>query len=265
MSRSPTWTAACWRGSSPRRRLPTRETGSEVSSLRDDVSADDVEPLADFEATTPVEDVEGAQAIEDDAGGMVELEPLVDDELEIEAPPPPPSKPFRPGGPKPGAPPPAPPKVAPVVPRRPGRRRRGSVRRALRDRRSRRSCRSGPPRPPAVPPPKRKGAVEVPLLELEPDFESASSQNVDDEPLIDQGTKGFVQTEFVDSGTDAGVSRGRRSGFIDLGVDEAGEGDQPGALSFSEVEAAPLPPSIEQLEGVGGRRPRRPRGASGPR
>ncbi len=236
-------------GLEPTATFSDAETESEVPSLRDDVSAADVEPLADFEPTTPADGIEGAQAVEDDAGGMVDLEPLVDDELEIEAPPPPPSKPFRPGGPKPGSPPPAPQKVAPVVPRRPG---------APPPRVSAPSI-EGPkvtpvmpkrPTPPVVPPPKRKGAVEVPLLELEPDFESASSQDVDNEPLVDQGTKGFVQTEFVDSDTDAGVSRGRRSGFIDLGVDEAGSGDQPGALSFSQVEAAPLPPSIEQLEGL---------------
>jgi len=224
------------------------QSAGPVPSLRDDESVDDVEPLADFEATAPTEDVTN---VEDDAETVVDLEPLVESELEIEPPPAPPRRPFRPGGPTAGAPQPPPSKVAPVVPRRPGAPPPNV------------SAPSGaapkvspvmPKRPtPPAPPPKRAGAVEVPLLELEPDFESAATgagHDVDDEPLAgDQGAKGFVQTEFTQGEQDAAGRPGRRSGFIDLGLDEVSE-DQPGSVVFANVEAAPLPPSIEQLEAL---------------
>src|SRR5438132_12658920 len=92
---------------------------------------------------------------------------------------------------------PEPPKVKPVVPKRPPA-----------------------PRPPAAPErPKRKAVVEVPPLELEPDFDTASTQaghEVDDQPLAVEDippTGGFFQTE---EDTTASVSR--RSYFIVPGL-----------------------------------------------
>src|SRR6266704_2297793 len=167
----------------------------EMESLLEGVKADDVRPMAELEPTVPSE--------AETAASELDLEPLLDTEIEIEqpgAPPaarppasppratfprvaPPPSKgggvaPKRPAAaPSPKAPaprfqPPVPaaPKVKPVVPKRP------------------------PPSPLA--PPKRKTMVEVPPLELEPDFET-------EEPT---------------------APGGRRSGAIDLSLDDqAGE------------------------------------------
>jgi tetratricopeptide (TPR) repeat protein len=41
---------------------------------------------------------------------------------------------------------------------------------------------------------------------------------------------------------------GRRSGFIDLGVDEVSQGDHAGSLVFSNIEETPAAPAIEELE-----------------
>ncbi|PYO36886.1 MAG: hypothetical protein DMD74_02675 [Gemmatimonadetes bacterium] len=109
---------------------------AEVSSIREDLlSGDDVEPLA-------------------------ELEPTVEEEEEEDFSPPPPRSKAMPA-PKapprftPKAPPPAPtPKVKPVVPKRP-------------------SAPQAAPPPPAQPR-KRKTVVEIPPLELEPDFETTT-------------------------------------------------------------------------------------------
>src|SRR6266571_4303250 len=105
---------------------------------------------------------------------------------------------------------PASPKIKPVVPKRPG-------------------------------PPARKPMVEVPPLELEPDFDTGATDGgheVDDQPLpID----------------DAGVGRvgsGRRSGAIDLSLDGlVTQGDEPGSLVFANIDATPVKPTIEDLEG----------------
>jgi len=106
---------------------------------------------------------------------------------------------------------------------------------------------------PVIPkrPPERKAAVEVPPLELEPDFETATTDaghDVDDQPLaIDEPPRhpSFIQTE-----DDTSISTGgRRSGFIDLGVDEIhSAGDQAGSLVFSNIEQTPAAPDIEELE-----------------
>src|SRR5206468_365685 len=81
--------------------------------------------------------------------------------------------------------------------------------------------------PPAPPKPapgpdrlKRKAVVEVPPLELEPDFDTASTEaahQVDEQPLAVEDippTGGFIQTE-----EDTSLSETRRSAFIDLGLD----------------------------------------------
>ena len=235
----------------------------DVPSLREEETADDVRPLAELEPTVPVE--------ADEPELDVELEPMLDNEIEIEPPPPPPPPPSRsapakvtpvvpkrPGGlpgsaPPPPAPPSArpgvgpprrveipatpgskprppaaePPKLKPVVPKRPA---------------------AAPPAAPA--PPKRKTVVEVPPLELEPDFDTAIAEaghDVDDEPLAVEDippTGGFIQTE-----DDTSVSETRKSAFIDLGLDSVvNQGDTSASLVFTNIEATPAPPTIEELE-----------------
>src|SRR5258705_376104 len=97
----------------------------------------------------------------------------------------------------------------------------------------------------------RKTVVEVPPLELEPDFETATTEaghDVDDEPLaIDEAPRhpSFIQTEDETSIS----TGGRKSGFIDLGIDEISSGaDQAGSLVFSNIEETPAAPEIEELE-----------------
>src|SRR5881397_1591270 len=183
-------------------------------SLQDEVSPDDIPPPAEFEPTVAEE--------ESSPDAAIELEPLLETEIEIEAPvakAPPPMAPVAPKRPGVGAPPrfggaspkaPEPPKVKPVAPRRPG-------------------------------PPARKPMVEVPPLELEPDFDTGATDGgheVDDQPLA------------ID---DAGVGRvggGRRSGAIDLSLDGVvTQGDEPGSLVFANIDAPPAKPTIEDLEG----------------
>src|SRR6266568_6565471 len=173
-------------------------------ALQDEVSPDDIPPPAEFEPTVAEEETSPDAAIE--------LEPLLETEIEIEAP----VVPKRPGVGAPprfgGASPKAPesPKVKPVVPKRPG-------------------------------PPARKPMVEVPPLELEPDFDTGATDGgheVDDQPLA------------ID---DAGVGRvggSRRSGAIDLSLDGVvTQGDEPGSLVFANIDAPPAKPTIEDLEG----------------
>src|SRR5437762_3472328 len=176
-------------------------------ALQDEVAPDDIPPPAEFEPTMAEE--------ESAPDAAIELEPLLETEIEIEAPVAP-VVPKRPGVGAPprfgGASPKAPesPKVKPVVPKRPG-------------------------------PPARKPMVEVPPLELEPDFDTGATDGgheVDDQPLA------------ID---DAGVGRvggGRRSGAIDLSLDGVvTQGDEPGSLVFADIDAPPVKPTIEDLEG----------------
>lgn len=222
-----------------------RQTATPAApSLRQEVSGGDVEPLADLQPTA--------------AGGEGELEPLVEGELEIEPPPPPPSKPSRMTIPMVASPQPTPPRVVPVVPRRPGP---PAPQTGVPHAPSGEGPKVKPvmPRRPTAPPaaPKRKPSVEVPPLELEPDFEPATGHDADDEPLaVDQGAKGFVQTEFVQTEDNASMAPSRRSGFIDLGLDELGDqDDQASSLVFANVEGAPSGPSIEELEALVARDP----------
>ena len=219
----------------------------DVPSLRDEVTPEPVQPMAQLEPTVPP----GA----DETELEVELEPMLEHEIEIEPPPPPkaappnvapvpPTPPRRPGvgapprvgSPKPPGPAlhpraPEPPKVKPVVPKRP----------------------ATPAAPPAAPErPTRKAVVEVPPLELEPDFDTASTEaghDVDDQPLAVEDippTGGFIQTE-----EDTSVSETRRSAFIDLGLDGVvTAADAPSSLVFTNIEATPAPPTIDQLEAL---------------
>src|SRR5437762_4418722 len=181
----------------------------QAPALQDEVSPDDIPPPAEFEPTVAEE--------ESAPDAAIELEPLLETEIEIEAPVAP-VVPKRPGVGAPprfgGASPKAPesPKVKPVVPKRPG-------------------------------PPARKPMVEVPPLELEPDFDTGATNRrggheVDDQPLA------------ID---DAGVGRvggGRRSGAIDLSLDGVvTQGAEPGSLVFANIDAPPVQPTIEDLEG----------------
>ncbi|HKA59007.1 MAG TPA: tetratricopeptide repeat protein [Gemmatimonadales bacterium] len=106
------------------------------------------------------------------------------------------------------------------------------------------------PSPPTSGSGKRKAVVEVPPLELEPDFQTATTDaghDVDDEPLtldeIPASHTSFIQTE-----DDTSISSGRRTGFIDLGVDEIHRGDHAGSLVFSNIEQTPAATDIEELE-----------------
>src|SRR3989442_1175591 len=147
----------------------------------------------------------------DDVAPLQELEPTVPAEGEEAAPKegPPPKREAR--------------KVKPVVPKRP----------------------PSPTAPPKAEPPKRKTVVEVPPLELEPDFDVAAtdgSHDVDDEPLVDESLSaaGVIETE-----------EDITSGFIDLGLDEAVGGagaEETGSLVFSHIEEAAAKPTLEELE-----------------
>jgi tetratricopeptide (TPR) repeat protein len=93
-----------------------------------------------------------------------------------------------------------------------------------------------PPAPPVAHPPKRKTVVEIPPLELEPDFDTgvvetsttAHEHEVDDEPLV------------IDGGT---------APAIDLGLDVVKESEEAPALVFQGLaEETPAAPTIDQLE-----------------
>ena len=189
--------------------------GPEVPSLRDEVSPDDIPPPAEFEPTV-AEDQNPPDA-------AIELEPLLETEIEIETPkakapaPVAPVVPKRPGvaggaspwsgGTRPQAP--EPPKVKPVIPKRPA-------------------------------PPLRKTMVEVPPLELEPDFDTGATDRgheIDDQPLATDDVR-------------ARGGGGRRSGAIDLSLDGlVSQEEEPGSLGFGDRDATPAKPTIEELEG----------------
>ncbi len=193
-----------------------RDTSPVPPSIREELNpADlDLEPVAELEPTAP----------EPDPNEGIELESadLVLEGNIAEPAPPPKAAPKAPPKVSPKAPAlKGPPKVKPVVPKRP----------------------AGPGT--------RKTVVEVPPLELEPDFEAATTDvghEVDDEPLtLDDAPRhpSFIQTE-----DDTSISTGgRRSGFIDLGIDEISSGnDQASSLVFSNIEETPAAPEVDELE-----------------
>ena len=200
----------------------TRKSAARTPTLRDEVTVTDVPPMADLEPTA-----------------SEETEPLLDGDLELEeepAPPPPPRK----SAPKVQPVKPTPPKVTPKVSPPP---RVSSPPRVSAPPPGRAAAAppAPPPAPPRAEPPKRKTVVEVPPLELEPDFEAADAGHaVDDQPLAAGDASDWVETE------DSGAAN---LGFIDLGVDGiVNSGDQAGSLVFSNIEAAPEAASIEDLE-----------------
>ena len=223
---------------------------ADVPSLREDVSVDDVAPMAELEPT--VSDEASAAEVEE------ELEPLLDVEIELPEPAVPkatprvsPVTPKRPGAPAaPPAPAPRPavgppPRVTgpkqPAPKFEPPRAEPAKVKPVV------------PKRPPA-PPPGRKTLVEVPPLELEPDFDSAATDaahEVDDQPLAidetpaDDSPAAFIQTEADTSITPSG----RRSAAIDLGLDGVvNQAADRGSLVFANIDATPAQPTIEELE-----------------
>jgi tetratricopeptide (TPR) repeat protein len=199
-----------------------RATASKTPSIREEVKPSDLdlEPIADLEPTMPPPaamapnggTAGGGGGGADVADGLEDADLVLEGNIEAKAPPPAPPK-MKPLG-RPEAP-----RVKPVIPKRPAA-----------------------PNPTAAPS-KRKPVVEVPPLELEPDFESSitdAAHDVDDQPM----KPGFIQTE-----DDTSIAPGRRSGFIDLGIDEINtRGDQAGSLVFSNIEETPAAPGIEELE-----------------
>src|SRR5206468_1621492 len=99
-----------------------------------------------------------------------------------------------------------------------------------------------------------------PMAELEPTAPEVTADEVtgledadlghdvgDQALALDEGPRhpSFIQTE-----DDTSISTGgRKSGFIDLGIDEiSSAGDQAGSLVFSNIEETPAAPGIEELE-----------------
>jgi len=223
---------------------------ADVPSLREDVSVDDVAPMAELEPT--VSDEASAAEVEE------ELEPLLDVEIELPEPAVPkatprvsPVTPKRPGAPAaPPAPAPRPavgppPRVTgpkqPAPKFEPPRAEPAKVKPVV------------PKRPPA-PPPGRKTLVEVPPLELEPDFDSAATDEaheVDDQPLaIDETPAGDSPAAFIQTEADTSITpSGRRSAAIDLGLDGVvNQGADRGSLVFANIDVTPAQPTIEELE-----------------
>src|SRR3989449_2410632 len=210
-----------------------RHDSPKTPSIREELNpADlDLEPVAELEPTIPEVRPSADEGIELEGADLVLEGNVVD--TPPTPPPPAPKKAaptLKPLGRAPaGKPAPEPLRVKPVVPKRP----------------------AGPASSSGDGPGKRKTVVEVPPLELEPDFETATTDrghDVDDEPLaVDEPPRhpSFIQTEDETSIS----SGGRRSGFIDLGIDEISSGaDQAGSLVFSNIEETPAAPGIEELE-----------------
>ncbi|MGH7521278.1 MAG: tetratricopeptide repeat protein [Gemmatimonadales bacterium] len=190
-------------------------------SIREEVSPKDLvlEPIPELEPTIP--EPVAPEPIADEVSGLDDADLVFEGNIAAPKKPEPKKAPiFK----KPAAATPEAPRVKPVVPKRP---------------------------PSNTEPGKRKTVVEVPPLELEPDFETATTEaghDVDDQPLAIDDTPrhpSFIQTED-DTSISAG---GRRTGFIDLGIDEIRSGaDQAGSLVFSNIEETPAAPDIEELE-----------------
>jgi tetratricopeptide (TPR) repeat protein len=205
-----------------------RASSPKTPSIRAELNPADLDlpPMAELEPTVP-------EVSADDVPGLEDADLVLEGNID-EKPPPPRAPAKKAAHPPPAAAPklkplggksaaPEPPRVKPVVPKRP----------------------SAPTATPSSGPGKRKTVVEVPPLELEPDFETATTDaghEVDDEP---RSHPSFIQTEDVTS-----IAPGqRRSGFIDLGIDEINTaGDQAGSLVFSNIEETPAAPRIEELE-----------------
>jgi tetratricopeptide (TPR) repeat protein len=201
-------------------------TTPDTPSIRDEVRPADLEletlpelePTLAEEGMTEVAKAAEAAAVE----GLDDADLVLEGNIEAKKPEPPAPTPKLK---KPKAPAPEQSRVKPVVPKRPG-----------------------------SAPAKSKTVVEVPPLELEPDFQTAttdSGHDVDDDPLTLEESPPSLPTHpsFIQTEDETSISTGgRRSGFIDLGVDEVSQGDHAGSLVFSNIEATPAAPAIEELE-----------------
>ena len=210
----------------------TQSTAPKTPSIREDAGSPDMdlETLPELEPT--VEPVVPQMSNDNslDVQGLEDADLVLEGNV-VEPPPPAPSK-------KSAAPPPKfhkpqarqaeESRVKPVVPKRPA-----------------------PPAPTSGHS-KRMPVLEVPPLELEPDFETATTDaghDVDDEPLTLDEASPPKHPSFIQTEDETSISTGgRRSGFIDLGVDEISQGDHAGSLVFSNIEETPAAPEIEELE-----------------
>jgi tetratricopeptide (TPR) repeat protein len=190
-----------------------------VPSLREEVTADDVGPMAELEPTV-TDEASAAEA-------APPPEALLDTDLGLGAAPPARRPPFVPK--RPAAP------VAPAAPARPEvdePRRSGGGRSPLPKFEPRRPepKKVAPvvPKRPAAGPPKRKTVVEVPPLELEADFTPAAEIEID---------------------RNARAAPGRRRAAIDLGLDGVVNADDAGdALMFAKIEESRDRTPIAELE-----------------
>jgi tetratricopeptide (TPR) repeat protein len=157
-----------------------------------------------------------------------------------EAAPTPPTREAAPTPPKREAPPTPPRREAPPAP---------PTREATPPAPKREAAPPAPPRetPPAAP--RERAPVEVPPLEMEPEFESTGAgagHDIDDEPLLvdSDDVSSWIQRE--DQIT-APPPSGRSQGFIDLGVEGITIGDayHPRVIGSG---ALPVVPSIDELE-----------------
>src|SRR5947207_7367035 len=210
----------------------TQSTAPKTPSIREGLGSRDMdlETLPELEPTVEpvVPPVSNDNSV--DVQGLEDADLVLEGNV-VEPPPPPPSK-------KSAAPPPTchkpparqaeEPRVDAVVPQRPA-----------------------PPAPTSGRS-KRTPVLEVPPLELEPDFQTATTDaghDVDDEPLTLDEASPPKHPSFIQTEDDTSISTGgRRSGFIDLGVDEISQGDHAGSLVFSNIEETPAAPEIEELE-----------------
>src|SRR3989441_3688751 len=210
-----------------------RQESPKTPSIREELNPADLDlpPVPELEPTVP-------DVIADDVSGLEDADLVLEGNIvDTPAPRPPAPPPAKKGGPtlKPlgrppaGKPAPEPPRVKPVVPKRPPAPASGSG--------------------------TRKTVVEVPPLELEPDFEAATTDaghDVDDQPLaIDEPPPSPPRhPSFIQTADETSISAGgRRSGFIDLGVDEIHSGSgQAGSLGISNIEGTPAAPEIDELE-----------------
>ncbi len=212
-----------------------RAAAPRTPSIREELDPNELElePMTELEPTVSSE-AEEAEAAE--ADGLEDAELVLEGDVDV-APEPPRAPPKAPPPPRPppklaplkmpAAKPSESPKVKPVVPKRP-------------------STPQAAPQPPG----KRKTVVEVPPLELEPDFETSTtdaSHDIDDRPLIEESR---AHSTFVQTEEDTSISLGgRKSGFINLGIDGiTNQGDQAGSLVFSGIEETPAAAGIDELE-----------------
>jgi tetratricopeptide (TPR) repeat protein len=99
--------------------------------------------------------------------------------------------------------------------------------------------------------------VEVPPLELEPDFDTEEgltpaldeTPSALDEPVEPEvpGARGAARS-FFQTEDDTSVTEGRRSGFIDLGADDVAQGEAAESLVFAHIDPVAAPLTVEQLE-----------------